>query len=311
MKYSGQIYASVRHFDSSSDKSRAALFFESLIVWLICLVGLVVIRSNRHKLRTKKFSVHTLLSHLDVPFYIISICSFHRFLKQNPNLIVYDDGTLTADDYHIITQLPSVSVVPYTKANLLATQAFGAKNILLATRLHSPYNRKLIDPLLYKSPHEIILLLDSDVIFFRNPSHLITFLTGDMPKLDIAYIQDIHNAYIASVPELNQVFQINCTPRVNSGVLGFRADILTESFVADYYHTLRTKFGQKPLFEPWIEQTGYAVLASTVKTTPLPREYSVGKIHNKTTICTHYVHGNRTTYVKDLVMFMCFNKSSK
>jgi hypothetical protein len=311
MKYSRQIYASVRHFDSSTDKSQVVLFFESLIVWLICFVGLVVIRSNRHKLRTKKFSVHTLVSHLDVPFYIIAICSFHRFLQKNPNLIVYDDGTLTADDYRIITQLPSISVITYTKANLLATRAFGAKNILLATRLHSPYNRKLIDPLLYKRPHEKILLLDSDVIFFRNPSRLIMFLTSDVPKLDIAYIQDIHNAYIASVPELNQVFRINCTPRLNSGVLGFRADMLTESFVADYYHTLRTTFGQKPLFEPWIEQTGYAVLASTVKTKPLPREYSVGKKYDRTTICKHYVHGNRTTYAQDLVMLMCFNKSTK
>lgn len=301
MKFLKHVYTSVQHFHASTEKPWIVLLLESLYLWFLCLTKLMAIKSYRYKRHTDQYSVYTLLSHFDIPFYIIAIWSLYRFLLNNPRLIILDDGTLTRGDCRMLAKLPRATIMKYTQTNLRATKIFGEHDILLAQRLYSPYNRKLIDPLLWKISCKKILLLDSDVLFFQNPTVLIDFLSTNTPSVDMVYIQDMKSAYIAPMSVLNRVFATACVSRLNSGTLGLCTDILTQSFISDYYRMLRSHFYNKPLFAPWVEQTGYAILAAKVKAQPLPCEYIVGNTPDKTTICKHYVHGHRPAYMKDIL----------
>lgn len=297
----GQIFRSVNHFNSSSNKSTARMIIESIIVGLIYHIAKLRLYPFCLKKKTNQYSVHTLLSHMDIPFYIIGIYSLHRYLKYGPKFIIYDDGTLTEEDCRVVAKIPRAFIVKSSQAKKMTKKSFSTRSTLLLQRASAPHNRKLIDVLLYKKNNEKLLVLDSDVLFFRYPDTLLKFLTTNTTQIDMTYIQDMQNAYIAAVAELNRIFRTHCPPRLNSGVLAFRSDILTIPFVADYFHTIHTTFHNKTLFKPWIEQTGYALLASRVKSKPLPENYSIGTKYNCKTVCRHYVHDSRNDYVIDLL----------
>lgn len=296
-----EFFGFVRRFDESSRKSWVAYLYDCMIIIFAYSVVLYRLRFIRLRKNEHKFSVHTLLSHCDLPFYIICVYSFLRYLKQVPKFTIYDDGTLTERDYRILTKIPRARIVHSMEARRLAIKTFGPKSDLVKRRADNPYDRKLIDVALYKVAGKKILLLDSDVLFFQYPKELLAFLENHTTQTGMTYIQDIQNAYIATIEKLKEIFETTCPVGLNSGVLAFRSEILTSKFATNYYHMISVRLNNAIIFKPWVEQTGYAVLASRTKSRPLSKNYVIGRPLNRQTVCKHYVHGMRHDYANDLL----------
>lgn len=303
------LYKSLCHFNGSLQKTAFETTRDYIFVCAAYVLAKTRMMSYSSLAHTNKYSVHTLVSHHDVPFYIICIYSFLRFLPNNPHKIVYDDGTLTKNDYVALSTIPEIRILTPSEVKLRASKEFRKEKSLLHHRNQAPYNRKLIDILLYKNNDEKILLLDCDVLFFQKPKQLVDFLTLPSPQADLLFIRDMKNAYIFSLLDIKKIFKINCTKYVNTGVLAYKSNLLNTKFVVNYYNALQAYKGKKIIFNPWVEQTGYALFSSTITSKPLTGEYIIGNTHNANAICKHYVHDARSDYAKDLLKLF-FQKSS-
>lgn len=300
MKFIRQVYASVKDFNADEHMSQATAAANTVLVWIVCRLAFTRISSLTRRSRTHAYGIHSLVSHSVVPYFIVCLYSLLRFLPKNPEVIIYDDGSLTINDCRLLKRLPRVQILNYEQGNKRASAILGENNILLTRRLASVYNRKLIDPFLFKRRHKKVLIIDPDILFFRYPDALISFLTERVTP-DMIYMKDVQSAYIAPVSRLNALFQTKCVPKLNSGIIGINIESVALSSITRYYTTLYDAFRQIALFEPWIEQTGYAILASLIPSRPLPDDYSVGGISDNTGICVHYVHGMRSGYGKGLL----------
>lgn len=294
------IYLSVEHFNSSLYKTRLAKVVDAIIIGIYFMMAKNKLRSRNLHNFSGLFTIHSLVSHYDLPFYFIGISSFIIHLSNNPRLIIYDDGTLTEDDYQQLKSIPNSHIIKPLAAKRKAGSVYGITNKLMKYRESSPFNRKLIDIAIYKNISRRILILDSDIVFFRKPDVLINFLTSDSLD-DLIYIRDMQNAYVAPVRLLNRIFKTKCVTKLNSGILAMNSSSLTTRFVIKYYESIALLFLRMNIFTPWIEQTAYAILASLVKARPLPREYAIDNEYSRKQICKHYVHSARANYTSDII----------
>ena len=148
----------------------------------------------------------------------------------------------------------------------------------------SPYARKIIDfPVLSKS--KSILILDSDVLFFRRPDELVELLEGESSQ-QFVFQRDSVDSYFDSRENIQKVFDVQIASRVNSGIV--IADV--EQFD---YARLDSLIG-RGTFEyahHWAEQTLWAMYAGVERTILLsePYDLTMSTEIKPDTVMKHYV----------------------
>ena len=155
---------------------------------------------------------------------------------------------------------------------------------LLEARRANQYMQKLTDNLILSGfPH--ILLLDSDVLFFRRPSELLEF------QGDHIFQQDYESTYV-----IEKAAGVSVAPRLNAGIMKFRTASISLARCNDY-------LADFPNYNGWLEQTLLALHASETDTANiLPPTYLISferNIDPDTLVARHYAGPTRSLMTEE------------
>ena len=119
-------------------------------------------------------SMHMLFGKRDFVMALWSLASFYKHSKVIGNLYVHSDGSLDADNIKVIGKLfPSAKIIDAKNILHDHVEFFNAHPVLkkFRTEYAKFQSKKLLDPFL-SSDKEYRLILDSDMLWFKNPSEI-------------------------------------------------------------------------------------------------------------------------------------------
>ncbi len=213
--------------------------------------------------------IHVLTSATDYLNLIWALKSFYHISQRRYALCIHDDGTLTDEVRATLAQhFPTARILNRRQAEL----------DVLATLQNYPLCRKFresnhLSPKVFDFRHYLkadrMLLLDSDVLFFKEPTELLRRI--ESPKYRLNCVNgDIKSAYTVTPELARQYCDVSLIERFNSG-LGL---IHRESLNLDWIEEFLAIPGIIGNF--WlIEQTLYALCSSRFGVELLPAEYDV------------------------------------
>jgi hypothetical protein len=213
--------------------------------------------------------IHVLTSASDHLNLIWALKSFYHASNRRYALCIHDDGTLTDEIRATLDQhFPAARILNRRQAELE----------VLATLQNYPLCRKFresnhLSPKVFDFRHYLkadrMLLLDSDVLFFTEPTELLRRIESPEYRLNCVN-GDIKSAYTVTPELARQYCDVSLIERFNSG-LGL---IHRESLNLDWIEEFLAIPGIIGNF--WlIEQTLYALCSSRFGVELLPAEYDV------------------------------------
>ncbi|MGH0032967.1 MAG: hypothetical protein ACQGVC_24510 [Myxococcota bacterium] len=217
--------------------------------------------------------LHTLVCARDVPMSLWSIESFVAFSGLRPRVVVHGDGTLTDEHRELYGRyFEGIRVLDEPEHDARIDAALAPWPASRRARRTPGFYcaRKLWDPLFVaRSP--TLLLLDSDVLFFRRPDRLLAYLASGQP----CFSSDYEDAYAESRPSLERFAGHRVRSCVNSGVLhvpveGYRRRL---DRVERYFERVAARSG--PVDPNRDEQTTHALLMSDLGAARLPPSYRI------------------------------------
>ncbi|HTQ41034.1 MAG TPA: hypothetical protein VMJ32_18615 [Pirellulales bacterium] len=214
--------------------------------------------------------VFTLTGKKDWLNLIWSLKSFYRFAARSYPLTILDDGTLTNnEDEMLLLHFPQARLIRAVASDAIMMQELSDYPRCQCYRRLHPLARKCFDVGCFiRAPR--VLLLDSDVLFFREPTELLFRI--DKPTIMNYFNADVAPALNIGAVEASRKFNIELNERINSGLCllssaVFNLDWMEEFLCCDSIWANKI----------WrIEQTLLALAASRVGVELLPeREYRV------------------------------------
>ena len=213
-------------------------------------------------------TVCVLTSRTDWLMCLWSLASFYNFSGLRLPLLIYSDGTLkTPHIARIKDVFPNARIVDPMAADAAVQQALSGFPKCRQFRASQPCARRIIDlPLLCKS--KSILMLDSDILFFRRPEELVECVTAHCSGRFI-FERDMQDAYFESPENIRKMFQVEVAPQVNCGIM--LADVSNFN-----YGQIEKWLGYDGVGKhPWAEQTLWAMYAGKGRTMFLSEPYDV------------------------------------
>lgn len=259
----------------------------------------------REILSTKPMCAHpdsqiqicSVTSHEDYPMVLLAYKSFFHHTGVNVDYLIFDDGSLLDSDIAIIqSHIGSITIVDKREYDRKVKQYFGIKSPVWVYK-DSPYIIKKIGIFLFSSKPKIILM-DSDVLFFKTAQEIRKWVAG---SYDWFYIQDcLANSYVLSEIEAKELFNLRLTPYVNSGLIGFlRKDFDLAILLKLIDIHAKLSFGRPPQMQVY-----FSLLLSKIKKRRkiliLPRTYLVTEDKKEFTpalVCGHYTRLVREKYI--------------
>ncbi len=211
------------------------------------------LNTTPHSYAEPSFSVHMLTCHKDIEMALWSLRTFACFAKLSPPVFIHDDGTLTTSDINSFHKyVPRVTVIRRSEAEPRLEEWLKDYPHCRKTRMNLdlPLAIKLFDPWVY-APYDAILLLDSDMLFFRRPEELLLNLRQNRP----CFNADYQDSYSAPITELRHSMGMDIMPEINSGLLAMTRD----NYDLDLIERSLESF---PPTNQFYEQTAYALLLS-------------------------------------------------
>jgi|GEM_PF-2045534 len=249
-------------------------------------------KSNKLVFSEANFSVHMVLCHRDVEMALWCLKSFSHFAEISPPIMIHDDGTLTADDKKTLRRhLHHCTIVQKAEADARMHEILrdfpNCRRIRARPGFHCA--RKLFDPPVYATG-EVMLLLDSDILFFRRPSELLDCAGRGRP----CFNSDYQNAYSASIEDLSRALKIDMFPRVNAGMVILPKKLCDFSFMEEYFGI----FSEPIKFINVHEQTLNAALLSRACARRLSDVYQISRTRLRPeTVSHHFVNdGSRKLF---------------
>lgn len=213
--------------------------------------------------------IHVLTSEQDWLNLLWALRSFYWSTKRKYGLVVHDDGTLTDEALTEITrQYPGVRLIAKQEAEARVAETLRPYPVCTEFRKKNKLSRKLFDFRTFLQSDRM-LLLDSDVLFFKPPSALLQRIEDPNYRFN-SVNQDVSDAYTVTKELAQERFGITIPPRFNSGLGLIHRD------------SMRLDWMEEFLSEPkihghfWrIEQTCYMLFSTRFGYQPLPPEYDV------------------------------------
>ncbi|HWE03311.1 MAG TPA: hypothetical protein VG326_12955 [Tepidisphaeraceae bacterium] len=213
--------------------------------------------------------VHILIRGADVRLALWAIKSFYTFSEVVWPLVWHQGGPIDRHDRDLLSRhFPNSRFVAEEAADSEVTYQLEKHKLKRCAdaRRRSVMMRKLLDCLLL-SAAENVLLIDSDILFFRRPDELIH--AGRSRLSRSLFNRDCSDWPYNLTPEAaKERHCLDLVPRLNAGLCLFRREslplTLIEEFLAD----------PDILSDPWwTEQTLHALLASRLGCDFLPETY--------------------------------------
>jgi hypothetical protein len=245
-------------------------------------------RGRRIVLEGDAFEVHTLVCAKDVAMSLWSLRSFFAHSKRTPRVIVHDDGTLTEKHRALYAEhFGGVEVLDDRESSACMDELLRPWPTCRRFRRdpHFYCARKLFD-FVFVARCDAVVMIDSDVLFFRKPTELLDHAT----RSSACFASDYQNAYSSTLPELESWRGEPILPCVNAGLLSVSAAAyrtrmdLVERYLA---HAERAYPGVDVNRH---EQTVHALLMSALNATRLPDTYAISGAVDADTVSFHFVN---------------------
>jgi len=213
--------------------------------------------------------IHVMTSSRDWLDLVWALKTFYRYSRRSYPLAIHDDGTLTEQIVLTLrSHFPRARVIlrPDADAAVLPTLAGHPRCLKFRSTNH-------LSPKVFDFAHYLqsdrMLLLDSDVLFFHEPTELLRRIEDPSYRLNTVN-GDTRTAYTVDPKTTGESMRISVIERFNSG-LGL---IHRESLRPDWLEEILGLPGINGNF--WlIEQTCYALCSSRFGCELLPASYDV------------------------------------
>ncbi len=217
----------------------------------------------------ERCEIHVLTSAQDWLNLIWALKSFYWASNRNYTLCIHDDGTLRQKHIEALTRhFPTARMVPKLQADGAVLPGLAAYPRCLEFRQSNHLAPKVFDFAHYLESDRL-LLLDSDVLFFLEPTELLRRVE-DRNYRKNAVNADVASAYTVTPEAARACANVNLVERFNSG-LGL---IHRDSLRLDWLEEFLAVPGILGHF--WrIEQTLFALCSSRFGVELLPAEYDV------------------------------------
>lgn len=232
--------------------------------------------------------VHSLVCSADVAQSSWSLATFMRFTGLSPRIVLHDDGTLNDEDRSRYHQLfPDIEILEREGATEQMSELLRPWPKCRQQRLDSAFycSQKLFDPV-FLSGAETVMLIDSDVLFFKRPAKLMELACSTSTPF---FSSDYRSAYTAPRRQLEEWSQARIEPCVNAGLINLSVadykngmDFLEEYF--DFAPSLNVSNPNRH------EQTAHAMLLSSGAAERLPDGYQLSGPIGSSTVSFHFVN---------------------
>lgn len=213
--------------------------------------------------------IHVLTSETDWLNLMWALKSFYTASARKYRLCVHDDGTLTAETRDVLQQhFPSARVLDRKSCETEVLESLSGY-----PRCHEFRRTNHLSPKVFDFRHYLaadrMLLLDSDVLFFHEPTELLRRIEDAEYKRN-SVNGDVASAYTVDPDIVRKQCNVDLIQRFNSGLGVIHKDSLNLDWIEEFL-ALPDIIGNF-----WrIEQTLYALCSSRFGTELLPSEYDV------------------------------------
>ncbi len=221
-------------------------------------------------LTDSRAEVHVLTSRVDWLPLIWTLRTFYRATGRSFRLCIHDDGTVPPfATTELRRQFPDARIVTRVTADLrLAADLIGAP-ACAAHRAKNPLLLKAFDFAAFLESDRLIVL-DSDLLFFRAPTALLACLERDTGPRN-SFNRDWRYGYSVAWEELAAHAPKPVESMINSGLGAVQRSALSVAWCEEYFN----RFPTLPSHPHRIEQTLIALCVARAGHEMLPAEYDV------------------------------------
>ena len=229
---------------------------------------------------------------------VFCLHSFARAAQTTVNAVLYDDGSLDAECAARLACMGAgirIRFIPELRAQLDAILPAARFPTLRERWENYPNIRKLTDVHLGSSGWKLVI--DSDLLFFRRPDVLLSWLAA--PDLPLHAV-DFKESYGYSRPLLERIVGAPLPPLVNVGLCGLRSDTLDWTEL-EYWIT-RIQASERTSY--YLEQALVAMLAARQPCAVAPgADYvtlpSHAEVVTPRAVMHHYVAHSKRWYFRE------------
>lgn len=253
-------------------------------------------------LESKEFAleVHMLLHHARLLEGMWAFYSLARFFPSGCKLVVHDDGSLQSADVAVLKKIfPSCFVIERAEADVFVNEHFKKNGLEKCRKMRDSlvFGLKLFDVALYAKSAQV-LLLDSDVLTFKECAEIIKELQMPDTYRRTLYMEDVCNQYCLDPKEI-------CRQLGQEHIIAFNPGIaLVQAQRVDFQRL--EKHLEQPGFwnadgsaNYFAELTLWAMEMSLNNAQPLPKSYAIAPSQpgTKGMTCCHYCGGVNFIYL--------------
>jgi hypothetical protein len=239
--------------------------------------------------------LHVLTSWQDWLNLIWTLKSFYMASRRNYALCIHEDGSLSRQQLETLREhFPAARVISRVEANDTVLSTLAAFPRCRAFRESNHLSPKLFDFRHYLQS-ERMLLLDSDVLFFREPAELLRRIE-DKNYCWNTVNRDIASAYTVDGKTVKAQSEVDLIEGFNSGLGLIHKDALRLEWMEEFLGLPGILDGHF-----WrIEQTLQALCSSRFGVELLPSEYDI-RLQSRINrvACRHYVGAIRHLFYKE------------
>lgn len=240
-------------------------------------------------INNQDLSIHILTCHRDLTLTVWSLASFYQVMPVLGQLFIHNDGSLNGGDIALLKRFfPSAKLV---KANdFLTRYSDKLANFPTLAKFRRQYNnfsfKKIIDPY-FVSDKKFILILDSDILWFKPPVDLVAGIKGGgvnslMQKNNVAIYASLKDG--KAVAEKFAWF--------NAGIIFYNKENFDCQKLSDFFDSLDTT---QPKNLHFADQLGHAHCLKNLL--PLSEEkYIIGGAITNQVVAKHYTGPKRALF---------------
>lgn len=234
------------------------------------------------------YSIHILTCHQDLVMTIWALASFYKVSSVIGLLYIHDDGSLTqADKKQLNKFFPSSILVESSKFLENFEETLNAYPVL--KKFRSTYNnfsfKKIIDPY-FVSDKKFHLILDSDVLWFKQPTELESVLQGQENK---SFMQYNNISIPVTFKDGNKTD--DKISKMNAGIILYSKENFDVDKLSQFLEKLDTSIFKNLHFA---DQAGHAYCLKNLEA--LPARYKIKGEVNQATVVRHYTGPRRPLF---------------
>jgi hypothetical protein len=237
--------------------------------------------------------IHVLTSSDDWLNLLWALKSFYWVSERSYALCIHDDGSLE-DDHRATLQehFPNARLIERKAADARVIPFLDDYPKAKSFRQENHLAPKLFDFQVYLKSDQM-LLLDSDVLFFEEPTELL-WRIEDPTYQKNSVNRDVDTAYTVAPADIRAQFGFEPVPQFNSGLGLIHRDSIQLDWIEDFLEMpdIRSHFWR-------IEQTLYALCSSRYGVELLPQSYDVHLEEGIRGPVRHYVGAVRNLMYKE------------